>query len=52
MKIELTIEEIQLVLNSLAKLPLEVALQTFNKVKQQAEEQLKKQDVETESEGA
>jgi hypothetical protein len=53
MKFELTIEEIQLILNSLAKLPLEVALATFNKVKSQAEEQLKKTSVEdTETEGA
>jgi hypothetical protein len=46
MKLELTVEEVQLVLNALAKLPLEICLPTFEKVKNQAQEQLKQPSVE------
>lgn len=38
---ELTIEEINLILVALGKLPLETTLQLFGKIKAQAEEQLK-----------
>ena len=40
--LELSIEETQIVLAGLGKLPLEVAANTFNKVKKQAEEQVNK----------
>jgi hypothetical protein len=41
MKLELTLDEVQLVINALAKLPLELVLPTFEKIKLQAQEQLK-----------
>jgi hypothetical protein len=46
MKLELNLEEVQLVLSALAKLPLEICLPTFENIKKQAEEQLKQPSVE------
>lgn len=44
MEIKLTIEQINLVLAALAKQPIEIALDTFNAIKGQAEKQLKTED--------
>jgi hypothetical protein len=51
---ELTIEEINLILVALGKLPLENTLALFTKIKSQAEEQLKqnKESVSVETKGA
>jgi hypothetical protein len=38
--IELTIPHLNIVLNGIAKLPIDVALETFNLVQQQAQKQL------------
>lgn len=51
---ELTIEEINLILVALGKLPLETTLQLFTKIKSQAETQLaeikeKKESVQTDT---
>lgn len=43
-QLELTLEETNLILSALGKLPLEQALNVFAKVKQTAEEQLKPQE--------
>lgn len=40
MKLDLTINEINLILFALGKLPLEQVLEVFNKVRQQAEDQI------------
>jgi hypothetical protein len=40
MKLDLTINEINLILSALGKLPLEQVLDVFNKVRQQAEAQI------------
>ena len=40
MKLDLTINEINLILVALGKLPLEQVLEVFNKVRQQAEDQI------------
>lgn len=40
-KLELTIDEVNLLLVALSKLPLETSLVTWSKLKQEAEKQLK-----------
>ena len=40
--LELNIEQLNIVLAGLAKLPLEASLETFNIIRQQADSQLKK----------
>lgn len=40
-KLELSINQLNIIIAGLAKLPLEASLETFNVVKQQAEGQLK-----------
>lgn len=43
MKLELTIDEINVVLTGLGRLPLDQSLNVFSKVRQQAETQLKEE---------
>ena len=40
-KIEVSIQDLNIILSGLAKLPLEASLDTFNVVRQQADEQLR-----------
>lgn len=44
MKLELSLEELNVVLTGLGRLPLEQSLNVFSKVRQQAEEQLKQEE--------
>ena len=50
-KLELNINQINMVLAGLAKLPLEQSLETFNVVRQQADGQLVQKPAETPLEG-
>ena len=43
-KLELSVEEVNLILGALAKLPLETSMNTFTKIKTEAEMQLKQPD--------
>jgi len=47
LKIELTVEEVNLVLNSLSELPFKITNEIINNIKTQAENQLKPANVET-----
>lgn len=40
-KLEVSIQDLNIILSGLAKLPLEASLETFNTVRQQADEQLR-----------
>ena len=42
-KLELTIEQLNVVMGGLVKLPIELGLTTFNVIQQQADTQLKRQ---------